>query len=382
MKILFTRFPLESVKNGGAEKHTVTLMQALIKKGHEVVFAGSCDALIAMCRTHNIPVIVWDIGPPPVTKWHAISFLWRKRGMRTSLKELLGHVSKKDSKVDAIVMLSLSGKLLLTDVATAEGAQVFWIEHDRVGPWMRKNPWLKHLLHQSKHATTIVVSELSREIYKELGWPSNKLIAIPNGVEVENLNLEQKSELQEQNSKFKSQNSNLRIGCIARLSPEKGVDVLVAAIATLADVHLEIIGTGPDADRLRALARVSNVTDMITFTDHEEYIGDAYTRMDVLILPSREHDPFGLVAAEAMMTGIPVIVTDACGIAPYLTNGKDALVVPANSAGALRQAIEWMQNPENRRKIGAEGQKTAMEKFSVKKMVERYEDVFTGRCSS
>ena len=102
-----------------------------------------------------------------------------------------------------------------------------------------------------------------------------------------------------------------------------------------------------------------------------------YQSLDIFILPSRDHDPFGLVAAEAMLCGIPVIVTDACGIAGYLTDGTDALVVKADDAAALAEAISSLRDPAVRKQIAERGQKTAQEKFSLGKMVDRYENLFT-----
>ncbi len=368
MKILFTRFPLESALKGGAELQTLSLMKGLIERGHEVAFAGSCQALLALCREHGIATTEWDIGPPPVTKWHSISFFWRKRHMQHSLQELID-TAFQDGKIDAVIMLSMTGKLLLTDIAAKAGAKVFWIEHDRVGNWLRKNPWLPMLVRQSRKATTIVVSELSHRIYRELGWHEKDIVTIPNGVDTERLKLSTPLNPP-------PHTSTMRIGCISRLSPEKGVDLLIEAIAPLAYVHLEIVGTGREDLKLKAMVAASNISDMVTFTNHEESVAAVYNRIDVLVLPSRDHDPFGLVAAEAMMLGVPVIVTNQCGIASYLTHGKDGIVVEANSVSALQKAIQWMQTPANRSALSEAGKRTAEKTFTLQRMIDAYENVF------
>jgi glycosyltransferase involved in cell wall biosynthesis len=372
MKILFTRFPLESALKGGAELQTISVMLGLIERGHQVLFAGSCPALLTLCREHNIPTLEWDIGAPPVTKWYAISFFWRKADMRDSLERLMERFTQTGGKIDVIVMLSLSGKLLLTDIAVKKGIRVFWVEHDRVGNWLRRNPWLKALVHESTKVTTIVVSELSRRIYVALGWSPNRIVVIPNGVDEKRLH----ATVTNAESEPLPPTTLLQIGCIARLSPEKGVDVLIAAIAALAGLHVEIVGTGKEMGRLEALTKASNVTDMVTFTQHEEQIAAIYQRIDVLVLPSRDHDPFGLVAAEAMMLGIPVIVTDQCGIAGYIQSGIDGMVVEANSPSALREAIQQLQDPAIRQKIAEEGKATAEKLFRLEPMIEAYEKLF------
>src|SRR3989344_7616499 len=86
MRILFTRFPLES-HFGGAEVQTLSLMKGLMEKGHEVSFLGSCATLLRAVSDQRLAISTKrvHIGPPPVTKWHSISFLWRMRRMKRKL---------------------------------------------------------------------------------------------------------------------------------------------------------------------------------------------------------------------------------------------------------------------------------------------------------
>lgn len=268
----------------------------------------------------------------------------------------------------AICMLSLSEKLLLTDEAIKAGAHVFWIEHDKVGRWLSQSPWLSQLLVLSKQATTITVSELSKKIYVDLGWSPEKVRAIPNGIDEKRVARNEPA----------TSNQQLRLGCIARLSPEKGIDVLIEAMKDLPEnISLEIIGEGPEEAKLKALARATNRQSPITFSPYEPDISKVFSRIDALILPSRENDPFGMVAAEAMLRSVPVIVTTQCGIADYLEDGKDALVVKAGSSVELQKAIMQLTAHGSRLTIGKNGQKTAQKKFSIKTMVDSYEDVFT-----
>lgn len=352
---------------GGAEIQTLSLMEGLIENDHAVAFAGSCPVLLKECRERNIPCAEVHIGKPPVTKFGAISFAWRKQFMKRKLKAMLDTFT-----IDAICMLSLSEKILLTDVATKKKIKTIWIEHDRVGRWLTKNPWLPELLKQSKDATTVTVSDLSKKIYLDLGWDPKKLVAIPNGIDEKRFLIT--------NQKPKPESQKLTVGCISRLSPEKGIDILIEALAATPDEStLEIVGTGKRQSKLKALVDELYLGNRVTFTQREPDIAAAYSRFDVLVLPSRENDPFGLVAAEAMMLGIPVIVTDQCGIADYLEHEKDALIVKAGSVKELSEALNRMLNVDSRMSMAKRGEKTAKQKFSVKTMVQNYEHVFTGK---
>ncbi len=368
MKILFTRFPLESTL-GGAEVQTMSLMKGLLAKGHAAAFLGSCPTLLKLCKEEGIPAAELHIGPPPVTKWGAVSFFWRKQRMQKKLEAALENFSG----IDAVFMLSLSEKLLLTEEATKKNIATFWVEHDRVGNWLSKNPWLPQLKKLSEKVTTIAVSELSRKMYVDLGWAEEKTVAIPNGIDLQRFS---KSE----HSSLKSQVSSLHIGTVARLTEDKGVDIVIEAIRTLPDISLTIVGQGKEEGYLRNM--IASITDpegitppRIQLVPTVQDLGSFYKSLDAFVLPSREHDPFGLVAAEAMSLGIPTIITDACGIAGYVTDGKDALVVKADSAQDLQKAIESLKDPTERKLLGDEGKMTAEKKFSVESMVQKYEDV-------
>lgn len=378
MKILFTRFPLESVM-GGTEVQTISLMKGLRERGHDVSFLGSCPMLLRLCREERIPATELRIGPPPVTKWFALSFLWRRVAMHKTLITAFDH-----AKPDVVCMLSLSEKILLTTHAAEKDSRVFWIEHDRIGRWLIKNPWLKPLRRQSRSATTICVSDLSRTMYLHLGWDPTKTIAIPNGIDeaISDKRLAIRTNpnptmLTADRYPLTASSLPLRIGVIARLSSDKGIDILINAVSRVPQATLTIIGRGWEERSLLRLINALDLSERVRILPQIEDLGDFYRSLDVSVLPSRDHDPFGLVAAEAMLCGTATIVTDACGIAGYLQHETDALIVPAADAAALSAAIQRLMDAGIRKKIAATGQKTAKRIFSLSAMVSAYETLFT-----
>lgn len=361
MKILFTRFPYESAY-GGAEVQTISLMKGLIKKGHAVAFLGSCPVLLKLCREEGIPTAELRIGKPPVSKWSVLSFTWRRKRMQQKLEAALAEFAD----IDAVCMLSLSEKILLSATAIKQGKKVFWIEHDRIGRWLTKNPWLNDLCALSRNVTTICVSDLSRDYYLMLGWNEARTVSIPNGVAASDFEYTAKS------------NGNvLLIGCIARLSKDKGVDVLLQALRALPSLYANILGRGNDARKLRRTAFTLGVKDRVSFVEYTEDIDIFYKDIDMFILPSREHDPFGLVAAEAMMRGIPTLVTNQCGIARHIKANEDAIVVKAGSVEALVQGMRILSDKEMRTRIGKTGRQTAQKLFSLQTMIDRYEQLLS-----
>ena len=367
MNILFTRFSLESAY-GGAEVQTLSLMKGLKEKGHEMIFLGSCPVLLEQTEKLKIKNVKCNIGLPPVTKLHAISFLWRKKYMQQSL---INKLQTTHYKLQTILMLSITEKILLTPWALQQGIKVYWVEHDRIGHWLTWNPWLPVLRKLSKKITTIVVSDLSKKMYRDLGWDEKKVVAIPNGVEIK------KCSTPSPLPSPQGGGNTLHIGCIARLTPDKGVDLLIDAVTDTPEVELTILGRGPKEGYLCKIIKERNLSNRIRIQSWIDDIGDFYSSINVLALPSREHDPFGMVAAEAMGCGVPVIVTQACGIAGYLHDGVDAVVIPANSSLALKEAILKMKTRDVRDRLSENGRKTAKEKFSLENMVDSYENILS-----
>ena len=393
-KVLFTRFPLES-RFGGAEVQTLSLMKGLGERGYEVEFLGDCKTLLRAVRGPRTAdrMKELNIDPPPVTKWNAISFLWRKKGMK---KKLIEALNAERGTLSRVFMLSLSEKLLLTEWCIQNNIKVIWVEHDKVGRWLKWNPWLPRLRKLSRLATTVTVSDLSRDIYLDMGWREEDVISIPNGVETRLSSSEAPSKelnreaplhssasadsVEESNNVHPRKARNFRIGCISRLTYDKGVDLLIEAIKDLSNVELEIVGNGPERNKLIKACSRCNIQKQtsgqqkIELVESIPNIEEFYNRIDCLVLPSRENDPFGLVIAEAMMRGIPTICTDACGISRHISS-EDSIIVPAGSSNKIKAAITEIQKEEVLEKLSRNGEKSARERFSVERMVNQYINV-------
>ncbi|MDD5103894.1 MAG: glycosyltransferase family 4 protein, partial [Candidatus Peribacteraceae bacterium] len=241
--------------------------------------------------------------------------------------------------------------------------------------WLTKNPWLPGLKELARSVTTITVSDLSRDLYCRLGWPEEHTVSIPNGVDTERSGI---GIGLEKGEREKESRDGLKLGTIARLTEDKGIDVLIDAITDLPQVSLTVIGEGSEEGYLRKLVDERGLADRVQIIPDVDDLGAFYRSIDVFILPSRLHDPFGLVAAEAMMLGIPAIITNQCGIARHLVAGREALVVEADSIAQLNSAIVEMEQRDRRLALAHAGTYAARERFSLERMMDRYEKILKG----
>ncbi|MGQ0434746.1 MAG: glycosyltransferase family 4 protein [Microthrixaceae bacterium] len=163
------------------------------------------------------------------------------------------------------------------------------------------------------------------------------------------------------------------VAIIGRVDPNKGVAVLVEALARVAAPlpapHLAVIGRehvgsseGAGALRVEATARLG---DRVRFLPPRDDIPDVLRSIDVLVNASR-HEPFGRTVLEAQACGVPVIGTDAGGIPEFVEDGCTGLLVPPFDETALSAALRrLLGDPALRARLSEAGADQARRRFSV-----------------
>jgi glycosyltransferase involved in cell wall biosynthesis len=104
-----------------------------------------------------------------------------------------------------------------------------------------------------------------------------------------------------------------------------------------------------------------------------ERVQEFLQSVDVLIVPSREFDPFPTVLLEAGQAGIPVLASRVGGVSEIVDDGKTGwLFEPGDWAGAASKLREHALKPDQRRSLGRQASARIADEFSVGKMVESY----------
>jgi glycosyltransferase involved in cell wall biosynthesis len=178
---------------------------------------------------------------------------------------------------------------------------------------------------------------------------------------------------------------------IGRLVWEKGVYDLLNAVERInkSGLRLLFVGTGPEEKNLRAYAEALRLSNYVTLVPPVRYaeIEQVHRLADVLVLPSLPtrgvREQFGLVLAEAMACGVPVIAS-RCGSMPEVVGDAGLLVNPGDAA-SLASALETArQSPDLRRLLGKKGRALAEEKYDRRKVAEKihqvYQAVLDRRC--
>lgn len=143
---------------------------------------------------------------------------------------------------------------------------------------------------------------------------------------------------------------------IASLIPRKGHDVLIRALADIADLDWQARFVGGDgfapewAAGLREQVQQSGLMDRITFTGAVDDLQTEYHNADVFVLPSR-YEGYGMVFAEALGAGLPVVAARA-GAVPDVVPESVGMLVPVDDSASLARALrELLSDEALRRKL-------------------------------
>lgn len=161
------------------------------------------------------------------------------------------------------------------------------------------------------------------------------------------------------------------IGCVGRLRHEKGQMVLLEAMPAVLqgfpEAVLLMVGDGPDRETLKEQADVLGIGCNVVWAGRRD--ADEVFRlmgaMDVAVVPSF-FEGFGLVAAEAMAAGLPVVASDVDGLAEVVADGETGLLVPAaDSAGLGTALVRLLGDPQLAKHYGRSGLARVRDHFSL-----------------
>jgi L-malate glycosyltransferase len=200
----------------------------------------------------------------------------------------------------------------------------------------------------------------------------NKVRVITNGVRTpEFLSPEQAERLRQY---LGLDEDDVVVGTVGRLLDDhKRVSDLVRAVDLLhpehPNLHLLIVGDGPDADRLQAQAQQTNRPAQYHFVGEQIPADPYYGLMDIFAIVSAR-EAFGLVAAEAMRAGLPVIASNVGGLADIVQPGTTGLLTPPKDPVALAANLaQLLDGPALRTQMGTAGRLHADQHYSAERYV-------------
>lgn len=175
--------------------------------------------------------------------------------------------------------------------------------------------------------------------------------------------------------------AELRLISIGRLSKEKGYDRLLKAVFHIKtkwnkNVHLFIVGEGPEKSNLTRLCREYGISDDVSFPGYMKNASKIMKCFDIFVMSSlTEGMPITLL--EAMRAGMPIVATAVGGIPEALDGGKCGILVPpGNELDLAKKIVELFKNHSLKKIISTKAKARFIEEFTVDKMEEKYRKVY------
>ena len=169
----------------------------------------------------------------------------------------------------------------------------------------------------------------------------------------------------------------IKLGCIARLSEQKGLTYLLDAMSllTIKDIRLFIVGEGELREELENKVKELNLQDSVIFLGYRKDIVECINSFDFCVLPS-VFEGFGLVAIEAFMNSKTLVATDIPGLNEVVTN-KNGVLVPAKDPAALASAIDKLATDATlRQELASQAKKDYENRFSYPMFLENYRALY------
>lgn len=365
MKILLTH---PSADLYGSDRMALVALRALVRAGHSVTAVVPTDGpLIGVMTDAGAHVSVEDTA---VLRKSALS----PRG----LVRLLATVLRSVPTIVRIVRRTAPDVLYANTIV-----QPWWILAARLGrcPVVvhvreaeERAPYLVRALLYSPLILADVVVCNSRATRAELGAVlpalARRSVVVYNGKDW--------SSYRSSGTARRGDHEPARLTVVGRLSPRKGQDIAIRALAGLTvaghEAVLTLVGSvfpGYEwfEDELRKEAAGLGVADRVRFVEFQQDIRPALDETDIAIVPSRV-EPFGTVAAECMAAGLLTIVTDAQGLTEIVEDGRTGLTFPVGDHGALAdRCVQALSRTPEVVAMAAAGQRHVNEKFGL----DRYE---------
>ena len=346
MKILMLTWEYPPRIVGGIARVVHDLSKRLIKDGHEVTVVTYRDSADVPEYENDKGVNVYRVDNYMI---HPNNFIDWIMQLNFNMLSKATEIINKEGGFDVIhahdwlvtyAAKSLKNAYDIPIVATIHATEAGRNSgiHDETQRYINDTEWLL-----TYEATEVIVNSnyMKNEIQRLFGLPFDKINVIPNGINLSNFTgIERDYDFRRQ---YAMDNEKI-ILYVGRLVYEKGVQHLIVAMPKILsnynDAKLIIAGRGGMMDELRAEASNLGLNDKIYFTGYlnSKQVQKMYKCADVAVFPST-YEPFGIVALEAMLAGVPTVVSDVGGLDEIVTHGVDGMKSYAGNANSIADSV-------------------------------------------
>jgi glycosyltransferase involved in cell wall biosynthesis len=296
------------------------------------------------------------VAMPPVKTWRSVRALW---GYRNLIRRI-----NPDIVQLTLPMPSSGTRYLALLVRAMRGVRCVGVQNMYGDAPRRRSRVMTRLAMQALDAHVAIGPSLARIIERQYALQPGSIRPIPAAV------------ARDVDASPHRIAPGPVVGVVARLSPEKGIDVLLHAMARWPEIPLVVVGEGGRRAELEALARELGRAESTWFVGFQQRPQDFIAGMDLFVLPSRR-EGLGLVLLEAMRAELPVVASDVGGIRDLVEHDVTGILVPPEDPAALADAIErLLADSVLRARLGASGRARLQSHFTTEQEARAYEALY------
>ncbi|MDO4392086.1 MAG: glycosyltransferase family 4 protein [Clostridium sp.] len=346
MKILMLTWEYPPRIVGGIARVVHDLSKRLIKDGHEVTVVTYRDNAGVPEYENDKGVNVYRVDNYMI---HPNNFIDWIMQLNFNLIAKATEIINKEGGFDVIhahdwlvtyAAKSLKNAYDIPIVATIHATEAGRNSgiHDDTQRYINDTEWLL-----TYEATEVIVNSnfMKNDLQRLFGLPYDKINVIPNGINLNNFTgIERDYDFRRQ---YAMDNEKI-ILYVGRLVYEKGIQHLIAAMPKILsnyhDAKLVIAGKGGMIDDLKAETSSLGLDNKVYFTGYmdSKKVQKMYKCADVAVFPST-YEPFGIVALEAMLAGVPTVVSDVGGLDEIVTHGVDGMKSYAGNPNSIADSV-------------------------------------------
>jgi glycosyltransferase involved in cell wall biosynthesis len=351
---------IDHLRGDGAQRYLTQLAIGLAQNGHQqtvLCLNDSYDAsLVKQLDTIGIQVCVIGKGS-----------LLTGRGLVSTWYRL------RREQFQVAVTFLFFADILGRSLARTAGVPhvVSSIQNRNIGykPWQRllcrfTMRWVDGVVLNSAHVRSFAITEE--------GAPANRITVIPNAIHTEDYCVPvDRSDVLDELGLAADQPV---IGCVGRLTYQKGFDVLLEALSRLkrSDLQLLVVGTGELEGELQAQTEALGLARQVRFVGYRRDIPRLLNVLDLYVQPSR-HEGMPNALLEAMASGRPIVASAVDGNCELIQDGIDGWLVPPENAAALSNAIQTALSDKVEAQRRGRAARQHAELFTVEHLVTSWE---------
>lgn len=232
-----------------------------------------------------------------------------------------------------------------------------------------------------KSSRIVAVSDnVGRVLIKRYQIDPEKIIVINYGIDLDRFSPSEETR-KATRQKLGIQEGERIILFLSLISKQKGADIILKALNALKhepNLRLIIAGDGEYLNETKLLTKSLDLESKVLFPGfiENEIAGNYYNAADIFVFPTLRFESFGIVLAEAMACGKPVIASDIGSIPNVIDQGINGILVqPGNPNDLARQISRFLNDPELIQRLSRNAKQKAAERFGLESMIEKTERV-------